>query len=328
MSSKVEELINKLIELDIQLELVGENNLKINKDISLLPADVLKELKEQKESLIAYLLAQKSEYGNRKETRIPKAEELDFYPASSAQKRLYFLQNLSPDSTSYNMTYYQVFDATLDKERLETSLKLLIDRHEILRTSFVEHQGVVMQKIEDKVEVTVEHYSCNTTEEADEIIRKSIRAFDLSAAPLLRSALIEVNGQYLWMTDIHHIVSDGTSQEILIGDMMAIYQGEELPEITINYKDYSQWQNTLREKGRLEGQFTYWKEELSGELPQLNFPADYPRPQVFTFNGARHEFTIDENKSNQLRQWSEAHGGTLPNDGNGRFEGVAIQVYR
>ncbi|MFT5822225.1 MAG: amino acid adenylation domain-containing protein [Crocinitomix sp.] len=311
MKSTVEQLISKLIELDIQIELVGDGNLKINTDISEIPADVLSDLKAQKSALIDYLNREKSVQDGLGNKKIPKAEALDFYPASSAQKRLYFLQGLSPDSTSYNMRSHYVFDASLDKERLGESLQELVNRHETLRTSFAEINGMVVQFIEDEVEFPIEYHKCNTPEEADQIIKQSVQPFDLGSAPLLRSTLVEINNKFLWMIDAHHIISDGTSHQILISDMMAIYQGEELPPVELAYKDYSEWQNGLRENGELEQQYEFWAKELDGKLPHLNFPSDYPRPKVFSFEGAIHEIQIDKNRSNKLRALGEKHGGTL-----------------
>ncbi|MCP5046124.1 MAG: AMP-binding protein, partial [bacterium] len=142
-----------------------------------------------------------------------------------------------------------------------------------------------------------------------------IRPFDLSRAPLVRSAVVEhVDGGFSWIVDVHHIVSDGISQSILIGHFMSLYNNGREPEpLTIQYKEFTEWQNRLFKGGALRAQEEYWLKLFpdGNQMPRLEFPTDYTRPEVFTYAGAHYGFTIEREDAVKLRELGTQSGGTL-----------------
>ncbi|HLP61534.1 MAG TPA: AMP-binding protein, partial [Candidatus Deferrimicrobium sp.] len=223
---------------------------------------------------------------------IEPVETREYYPLSPAQKRLYFLQQLDAKGIAYNMPMVQPLGNAIAGQELETILKKLIARHETLRTSFIQVGNEPYQKVHEQVTFAGEYYdlaaaatgaTADTAEKIRHIIHSFIRPFDLSRAPLLRSGLIRLaNGDYIWLVDIHHIVTDGTSQDILTKDFFAFSQGRELAPLPLQYTDFSQWQNRLPGSNAIKAQQDYWLSQLTGEIPRLNLPVDYKRPGRFT----------------------------------------------
>ncbi|HLP59598.1 MAG TPA: amino acid adenylation domain-containing protein, partial [Candidatus Deferrimicrobium sp.] len=197
-------------------------------------------------------------------------EKKEYYPLSSAQKRLFFLQQMDPEGTSYNIPAAWQITGILDEERLKQTFERLIQRHESLRTSFAIINGEAVQRVHAHVEFKIEYEEGQT------------RAFDLAKAPLLRVGL----NKNILMIDMHHIIADGMSAAVLINDFAAIYKEKVLPELTIHYKDYVAWQNHEKKEKQQE----YWRQEFAGEIPVLELPVDYVRPAVQSFAGKSIEF--------------------------------------
>ncbi|HLP57759.1 MAG TPA: condensation domain-containing protein, partial [Candidatus Deferrimicrobium sp.] len=246
-------------------------------------------------SLSTYL---KDMSGNRYAAMEP-VEEKEYYALSSGQKRLYILQQMELESTAYNMP--QEFHLIgPDIEKLETIFKKLIERHESLRTSFQMINGEPVQRIYDHVEFEIEH------------AMNFVRPFDLAKAPLLRVGLSrETENEYMMMVDMHHIISDGVSQGILIADFFTLYNGDSLEPVRIQYKDFSQWQNSEKEKEKIKKQEAYWLNIFADEVPVLNIPTDYPRPAVQSFSGRSFGFELEPGMYVGLKNMAAAKGGTL-----------------
>lgn len=143
-----------------------------------------------------------------------------------------------------------------------------------------------------------------------------MRPFDLSRAPLLRVQLVTSSSEnHLLLLDIHHIISDGTSMEILVADFTRIYNGEELPELKLQYKDFACWQNNLFESGKISGQEKYWLELYEdigrGEIPEPALPTDYPRPEKQDFTGAGYEFELGMEETSAFKELAAENGATL-----------------
>ncbi|MCP4156009.1 MAG: amino acid adenylation domain-containing protein, partial [bacterium] len=236
---------------------------------------------------------------------IEPAAPKQYYPLSSAQKRLYFLQQMDLASTAYNISAVLDLGKNHHIDKLETILKKLISRHESLRTSFERVNGEPKQKIHHHLEFEIE-----ILKPGDE--QAFIRPFDLSVAPLMRSGFIEhPDGKLTWIVDIHHIISDGSSHAILAEDFHTLNRGEELPRLRLQYKDYSEWQNCPIEKEKTKEQETYWLELFREEPPVLDLPLDYKRPPVFTYEGANYRFVIDREDTAAIESLASACGGTL-----------------
>ncbi|MCP5049430.1 MAG: AMP-binding protein, partial [bacterium] len=246
---------------------------------------------------------------------IEPVEKQEYYSLSSAQKRLYILQQKELTSTVYNMPRMLELAEEPDKQHLEKSFLQLIQRHENLRTSFHVLAGEQVQKIHPRVEFKIEYYDAmdgdSSPSEAD-IANGFIRPFDLSRAPLLRIGLMKTaHGKTILMTDIHHIMSDDASQALLENDFAALYAGKELEELRLQYKDYCQWQQRLSLDGRLRQQEEFWIKELAGDLTPTVVPADYQRPPVQSFDGDAVNVSIGTDETRKLNQLAKEEGATM-----------------
>ncbi|MCL6589235.1 MAG: amino acid adenylation domain-containing protein [Firmicutes bacterium] len=202
------------------------------------------------------------------------------YPASSAQQRMYVLQQLSPGSTAYNMGVIIRITREIDPWRLEDAFQRLIERQEALRTFFAFKDGSLVYKITPRAQFTLEVEAALKTapEEIQTVFQSFIRPFDLSQAPLFRARLVKIGaGESYLLLDLHHIISDGASVAILTRELAALYEGESLPELRIQYKDYCAWMNKWSETEDFMRQKRYWLETFAGEIPLLNLPLDRPR---------------------------------------------------
>ena len=229
----------------------------------------------------------------------PKA----YYSLSSQQKRMYFLHRLDPSSLAYNETGVYEVQGELDTERLSLAFEKLIARHEILRTSFDWIKDNPVQRIAGGINFRVEAIIGAVDKES--AIRDFIRPFDLGKAPLMRAGIIHVDRTTsLLIVDMHHVVTDGISKGIMIRDFMALYQGEDLPLPTLQYKDYAEW--SLQEEQQRESarQRQYWLEQFAGEIPQLNLPTDFGRPNVKTYAGKMTSFVLGAEMTAGLRETS------------------------
>jgi tyrocidine synthetase-3 len=240
--------------------------------------------------------------------RIEKAEEKEYYPLSSAQKRLYFLQHMDRGGTAYNIPSAWILAGNVDKDNLEQSIRRLIQRHESLRTSFETVDEEPVQKIQKDVNVDVQYYVSSS----GDIIKSFIRPFDISKAPLVRVRLVkQEEGKHIFMVDMHHIISDGISALVLVQDFTALYAGNELPELKLHYKDYARWQRGKKQDTLLRHQGEYWKKEFTGEIPVLELPTDFGRSLVQSFEGNRKSFQIGKEISRALKDLALETGATL-----------------
>ncbi|MBZ9636378.1 non-ribosomal peptide synthase/polyketide synthase [Clostridium sp. FP1] len=243
-------------------------------------------------------------------------EEKEYYEASSAQKRMYMLQQFDLKSTGYNMPGVMLVEGRFEAERLEKSFALLIRRHETLRTSFETIEGKIVQRINESVDFKLNYFevSCieNSDKAIDKIVKDFVKAFDLNNAPLLRVGIINLEEEkHILMFDMHHIISDGVSMGILINEFAEIYEGNELEQLRIQYKDYSQWQNSSLKSAGMQKQKEYWINRFTDEIPVLNMPTDFQRPLVQSFEGANINFKLDKEITKNLKQISKKTGSTM-----------------
>jgi len=235
----------------------------------------------------------------------------EYYPVSSAQKRMFILNQFESENITYNMPAVFIVEGTLDKERLENGFKKLIQRHETLRTSFEVVNREPVQRVHKKIEFTIESIQ-RGKEDIKEIIKAFVRPFDLGKATLLRVGLVELNkDKHILLFDMHHIISDGVSMGILVKELIGLYQGQELPNLRIQYKDFSAWQNDLFQSEALKKQEAHWLKIFAGEIPVLNMPSDYPRPIVRSFEGDRFNVSIEEELTEALNKLAMKTGTTL-----------------
>ncbi|UCH93412.1 MAG: amino acid adenylation domain-containing protein, partial [Candidatus Aminicenantes bacterium] len=241
---------------------------------------------------------------------IKSTEKKEYYVLSSAQKRLYILHRIAPESTGYNMPKVVYLDKHIDKEKLENTFKILIQRHESLRTSFQVINEIPAQRIRDRVEFAIDYFEVKETGN-QKIIENFIKPFDLSKAPLLRAGLIISMNNNILIMDLHHIISDGTSQQVLTKEFALLYGGKELPGLRLQYKDYAEWYHRDKQQKLVKLQERYWIKLFPGELPALNLPTDYPRPAEQSFAGRTVSFVLTEGKTRVLKAVAKEVNATL-----------------
>jgi amino acid adenylation domain-containing protein len=243
-------------------------------------------------------------------TSIPAVEKKEYYPLSSPQKRLYILQAMNERNIGYNEMKMVLLEGSLEREKFETAFHRLIERHEVFRTSIRMVDREPMQTINDEVEFEIEYYESGPS--IENILKNFVRPFDLSRAPFFRVGLIKIGErQHLLMIDMHHIVTDGVSHEIFVGDILAFYAGRELPPLRIQYKDYAEWLNSPRQQAALERWEAYWLHQFQDNIPVLNLPTDYVRPEIQSFEGHAAAFWLDREETRQLKELAAAHDVTL-----------------
>ncbi len=245
-------------------------------------------------------------------------EEKEYYELSSAQRRLYILHQMQTDNIAYNMPEIIPLSAESDLKKIEDALKKLIERHESLRTSFHIVNDTPVQVVHNEVEFEIDKSFAELFQKRlpegppEAIIKSFIHPFDLACAPLLRVGLVKnTDGSYLLLVDMHHIISDGVSSEILVKEYQSLYNEEELPPLRLQYKDFSEWQNGEREKGRFQRQEEFWLKEFAGEIPVLGLPTDYPRPLIQSFEGNSLNFEISAEGTRYLNAVALQGGATL-----------------
>ncbi|MEM9921681.1 MAG: amino acid adenylation domain-containing protein, partial [Bacteroidota bacterium] len=257
-------------------------------------------------SLAAYIESSQKTVFNK----ITRAAAANAYPLSSAQRRMYFLYEFDKESLAYNMPEVNSLDGSVEKADLEVAFRKLIARHEALRTSFHQDNDQLVQKIAEEVSFEVESLKVGA-QRLDQLIDAFVRPFDLSQAPLMRVGLVADGAQQWLLVDMHHIISDGVSRSILIRDFLALYEGQTLPSLNLQYKDFAVWQQSDLQQLQKEKQKAYWLAQFSEEVPILELPTDYPRPLVNTFEGDGLAFQLDRSKTDALITMAQAEGATL-----------------
>jgi amino acid adenylation domain-containing protein/thioester reductase-like protein len=241
---------------------------------------------------------------------IPRRQENDPPPLSFAQQRLWFLDQLEPGSSSYNMPAAIRLYGPLDIAALERSLHDVVQRHESLRTIFVVMDGRPVQVIaagETPVFLAVVDLRTRDDRDAETqrlAMQEARQPFDLAQGPLFRACLLQLGEHdHILLLTIHHSVCDGWSLSILIRELTTLYgasvdgRSAQLPALPIHYADFAAWQREwLRGEGNhggatLQRQLTYWRQQLGGNLPVLHLPTDHTRPAVSTYQGA-HEVRV------------------------------------
>ncbi|HYD81948.1 MAG TPA: condensation domain-containing protein, partial [Paucimonas sp.] len=255
---------------------------------------------------------------------IPQVPRTGPLPLSSAQQRLWFLQQLEPNSAAYNMPAAVHLVGELDVAALKQAFEGLVARHETLRTTFREENGEAVQVIAPSADIAMPVVELSTlAAEAREAEVKRIaeaeaaKPFDLKTGPLLRLTLLKLSDtEHVLLATMHHIVSDGWSMSIFTREFAEFYaaasQGRAaaLAPLPIQYADFAAWQRQQSSDDKLKRELDYWKTQLGTEHPVLELPADRPRPPVQSGRGARYRFTLDAALVHPLRRICRTHGAT------------------
>ena len=255
-------------------------------------------------------------------TTVPRDRPL---PLSFAQERLWFLTQLRPDSSFYNVALGMRIRGPLNEEALAAAVDALIMRHESLRTVFPVVDDEPMQSILDGPGNAFASFDLSHTQEADRegIARDRLRhraeqPFDLAKGPLFRTTLASLSDlEHLFVIEWHHIVNDGWSTAVIFRDLEELYdahcqrRASRLPALTVQYADYAVWQKRSLTGQRLETLTTFWKRYLAGAPLVLELPTDRARPSVQTYRGADVPVAFSGRLSSALRSLSQEQGVTL-----------------
>ena len=237
--------------------------------------------------------------------RITPAPKQKYYPLSSAQQRMYFLQQFDPGSVAYNISHVGRLIGQLELQQLRNVFDQLIERHESLRTRFVLNGEEPMQEVLEQVSFEVD-YEVSSKDEVTSRVAQLVQPFDLSEGPLIRASLIRLGeDEHLLFVDMHHIITDGVSLGVLIRDFMSLYQGQPLPSLELNYKDFVVWQQRSENLARLEAHKTYWLSVFTGELNTLELPMDRPRPLQVDESGKSFDFAFDRDQTQALHRLAQ-----------------------
>ncbi|MHC5759315.1 non-ribosomal peptide synthase/polyketide synthase [Nostoc sp.] len=246
-------------------------------------------------------------------------------PLSYAQQRLWFLDQLEPNSASYNILFGLCLAGTLNVAALEQSLIEIIHRQEALRTNFITVDGQAAQIIQTEMNWTVtvvdlQHLPLTEQKTAAQklVQEQAIQPFDLESEALIRATLLVLSPTEQWLlVCMHHVVSDGWSINVFVQELQALYnaysQGQPSPltPLPIQYADFAIWQRQWLVGEVLNSQLSYWKQQLANAPTFLPLPTDRPRPAVQTFNGAYLEFALSAELTQQLTKLSQEQGVTL-----------------
>ena len=281
---------------------------------------------------LATLIDQASEQDNQLVSRPPiKAIEHynDYLPLSYAQQRLWVVDQIQVGSAQYNMPAMLRLKGAVNVALVEQAISRIIQRHEALRTVFVEDQGTVVQKVRQIVDFSLKKYDLSEFSQAEQHTKSialfnhdSAKIFDLSSDLLIRGSYIVLSDEGALQTSIlilnlHHIVSDGWSMNIFIREFVTQYQAllegkqDPLPPLAIQYADYAEWQRKWLQCNSTNNQLIYWQQQLTDISEVHSLPLDYPRPTVKSHVGDTVSSTFSTNLSQQLRQYANDKKITL-----------------
>jgi amino acid adenylation domain-containing protein/non-ribosomal peptide synthase protein (TIGR01720 family) len=245
--------------------------------------------------------------------RVPRDAAL---PLSSAQRRLWFMNELTPGSTEYNTGVALRLSGPVDVTALRAALSALVERHEALRTTFDTVAGRGVQLVAAHGHLPLDLLDLSTTDcqrTLPDILGRQLRMpFDLRHGPLSRALLVRLaDDDHVLMLGQHHIVTDGTSIRILVDELVTLYSDASatLPRPDIDYPDFAAWESARLADAELDTRLGYWRGALAG-LETLALPTDRPRPPARTAAGAVHRRRLDAELLAQVGTVGRAHGAT------------------
>src|ERR1700686_1593430 len=258
-------------------------------------------------------------------------------PASFAQERLWFLDQLEPGTAAYNLVRAFRITGPLNTDALTSAVAAVVRRHESLRTVFESVDGVALQLVLPEAKVAVPVLDLTDLPQSQ---RKAIalriaseegkKPFDLTRGPLFRTVLLKLDpDQYILVLAMHHIITDGWSISILFRELAHCYEafmqgkGEgtangndnapdpDLPELPVQYSEYAQWQREYIAGEVLDKQVSYWKQKLAGAPTILDLPTDHARPTTHNWQGATEELILENRVLAALKEFAQSEGATL-----------------
>jgi amino acid adenylation domain-containing protein/non-ribosomal peptide synthase protein (TIGR01720 family) len=318
------DLLNEIHQNNIRLSLDGED-LKLGFKDDVIDEELINKIRNNKKEIVSYL----SKYTLlNKESRIPKIEAEESYEVSSSQLRMLSSILIDTGTKGYN---YSVPNSVRLQQKINVSnfkqaVYNTIDRHESLRTVFrINEEGQIRQYVQEKeaIDFTIDFLDFRTQENKEEQVKNITRndkekPFNIEHGPLLRIYLFQLgDSEFILYCNIHHVISDSWSLDVLFKDIFAFYSALEsgvahqLPELNIQYKDYAVWQNKQLAKGLFKKQEDYFKATFSGEIPVLNFTNNKTRPADRTINGFALKSYLSKETTTLFKTLCADNGGSV-----------------
>ncbi|QSW88370.1 amino acid adenylation domain-containing protein [Flavobacterium endoglycinae] len=312
-------LIKELEDNDVVISLNGDN-LEINFDGEL-DSEIIGKIKQNKQELVDFLSKRSTI-----DSGITKAAVQESYPVSHAQKRIWLTSQVEENSKAQHIHSRVYLTAEHDIVVFEKAIRKVIARHEVLRTVFkLNENGEVRQWIINEEDLNFEIKYIDFSKEENSrkaaniyMLEDNKKVFDLENGPLFRCAFLQLTEDtYVFYYNMHHIITDGWSLEVLEKDIFTFYEsikeGEknQIEDIRIQYKDYVSWQLSAIEKGAYQKHEDYWLEKLSGDLTRINLPAVKSRPKIKTYSGRMYFSYLSPALASQLKAFCNQNGGTL-----------------
>ena len=322
--NEIDKELIKIIEKMLQVDKVGINNtlLELGGDsltAITLTTKVLSKFNVQlniKDILSNYTIKDMSDYIVENQTKdiskvkIEKVPIQDTYPLSSAQKRIYYsVKMIGEDNIVYNMPGAVLVEKILDIEKIKKVFSRILKRHSILRTRFIFKDNDIRQQVESNVDFEIPVFY-NKKDEIKNIVMNFSKPFNLEKEPLIRMEVHYIdNKETLVLMDAHHIIMDGISLNNFIIEFERLYNGDNLKNIPIQYKDYSVWEEKYNESDDIKEKEEYWVNKFkNSEFEQLNLPYDYKATASRSYNGDRVTNIIDEKKFRKIERYAKKIG--------------------
>src|SRR6185295_6668844 len=278
--------------------------------------ETLEEARELSPEELEDLLAEGDLAGVELPRSIQPADREGDLPLSFAQERLWFLDQLTPESAACNIPVALSVRAGSFNKALEMAFAEVVRRHEARRTTFLARASRPVQAVAPPAGWILPVVDLGSLAEAGaEVIRlaveEELRPFDLARGPLLRTRLLRLGSEdHVLLFTVHHIVADLWSIAVLLREVTEIYAGAVLPELPVQYPDFAVWQRGWLTGGELERQLAFWRRELEGAPPALEMPTDRPRPSIESFRGASLPLAITGDLYRELAALARARGAT------------------
>ncbi len=298
-------LINDLRSKNISLSLENDN-LKLHAPKGVLNKNLIKQISENKKQIIDLLKSQQN--GHNKTPWM--AEKMEFYEASISQKRMFLLQQIDKKFTVYNIPFVLEINGELEINKIKNAFNVLIENHEILRTYFKQIDGKIYQFIDENLEIDIEIIKAEN-KNIQELIKSIIKPVELTELPLLNIGIIQITEiKQILVVNLHHILIDAISIRKIINNFVQIYSGNTLPKELLQYKDFSSWTHSEDYQKILEKSKKYWLKKFDNEIPNLELPYDFNRPEIQSFKGDRLTFEIDFHTKKRVDKFVNEEGVT------------------
>lgn len=242
-------------------------------------------------------------------TAVESELDPESFPLSPGQRSMLLVDRME-GGIANNLIHVSEVKGDVDQERLKSCFQQLVQRHEALRTAFSLNEGAPSQRVLPGIDFEIEVLDIDEEEESEKVTAFR-RPFDIAQPPLFRIGLIRSPRRSLFLLDIHHIISDPATTEILLKEFIAIYNGRELPPNPSQYREFIAWQQAYFNSPQYAADERWWLKSLENRPKTLNLPLDFDRPALMEYEGALEVFELSEENKIALQEVASASGTTL-----------------